>query len=263
MERPRLSGGAGRRRACFLLGGLGCGILLAAGCGPGNEPAAQHRRPAVEAEEARLERALETTKGDLEAHRARLSAGTTGQPADPKLLQETQALSRDLDRQLAELLNADPPLQGQPLTSRQTTALRIKGDQDVELARGWIERGGDYPRAINLYQEDLALDSGNSRLRSELVRVQGRRYMARAAFAQVQDGMDPETVRRLLGPPQPDNVRAYPALPGKGVAGWFYPRDANGGAAAVWFHREDGRLAVYRADFNAVPPPQPPTPPAP
>ncbi len=205
---------------------------------------------------------LERSKADLDARRARLAASAAGRPADPERAREEgeiAALGRDFDRRLAELLSADPPVQGEPLNPRQTAALRMKADQDIEAARALVEHGGDYPRAIALYQEDLALDPGNPRLRAELARAQGRRYMTRASFAQVQAGMDPETVRRLLGAPRPDDVRGYPE---KGVTAWFYPKDALGSAAAVWFHREDGRLAVYLADFNALAPPPPSPPPA-
>jgi hypothetical protein len=251
-----LNGDAGRRTACFVLAGLGCAVLLPAGCGPAPGPSVQHRRPAAEAEGSRLER----LKADLDVRRARLAsaanaASATGKPADPNLTQEareTAALGQDFDRRLTELLNADPPVQGEPLNPRQTAALRMKADEDIETARTLIEHGGDYTRAIGIYQEDLALDPGNPRLRAELASAQARRYMTRTSFAQVKAGMDPETVRHLLGAPNPDNVRAYPE---KGVTGWFYPRDAGGTAAAVWFHKEDGRPAVYLADFNALAPP--------
>ncbi len=262
MERLRSSGGArGRRTAGFLLGCallLPCAVLLPAGCGPApGPPALQRRRPAAEAEASRLER----LKADLDARRARL-AGAAANPADPnraREARETAALGQDFDRRLAELLNADPPVQGEPLNPRQTAALRMKADEDIETARALIEHGGDPPRAIGIYQEDLALDPGNPRLRAELARAQARRYVTRASFAQVKAGMDPETVRRLLGAASPDNVRAYPE---KGVTGWFYPRDAGGTAAAVWFHQEDGRPAVYLADFDALAPPPPSPPPA-
>jgi hypothetical protein len=226
-------------------------LLLPAGCGPADGPAAQRRRPAAEAEGSRLER----MKADLDARRARLAVSPA---ADPNLARETEALGRDFDRRLAGFLNADPPVQGEPLNPRQTAVLRMKADEDVETARTLVEHGGDTPRAIGIYQEDLALDPGNPRLRAELARAQSRRYVTRTAFAQVQAGMDPETVRRLLGAPRPDNVRAYPE---KGVTGWFYPRDAAGTAAAVWFHKEDGRPAVYLADFSALAPPPPPSSP--
>jgi hypothetical protein len=254
------SSGCGRSRSP--LGGprgavvLCASLLLAAGCGSGPEAKPQNR--AAEAEWAWLQR----TKGDLDARRARLA----GSRADPVLAKQTQALAEELDRRLVELLNADPPVQGEPLSGRQQAALRMKSDEDIELARTYIDRGGDYQRALDIYQEDLAVDPGNSHLRAALAAAQGRRYITRAAFSQVQKGMDQDAVRRLLGAPNLNNVRAYTGSPGesgqpgKGIVGWFYPKDASGAAAAVWFHREDGRVTVYLADFNALQPPPSPSP---
>ena len=70
-------------------------------------------------------------------------------------------------------------------------------------------------------------------------------------FAQVKEGMTPAEVRKLLGHPNLHNVREYAD---RGVVAWFYPKDASGAAAAVWFHREKGAAAptVYMADFEAV-----------
>ena len=84
--------------------------------------------------------------------------------------------------------------------------------------------------------------------------------MTRATFAQAQKGMDPDEVRRLLGQPNLNNVRTYPD---RNVVGWFYPRDASGTAAAVWFHKEDGKLVVYLTDFDALNPQAPSQPGAP
>ena len=127
------------------------------------------------------------------------------------------------------------------------------------LARQFIDQGGDYQRAIDIYREALAVDPGNQRLREELARAQARRYMTRETFGQVKEGMEQEEVRRLLGQPNLHNVRDYPD---RGVVGWFYPKDASGAAAAVWFHMEEGGATVYLLDFNALDPQAPaePTP---
>jgi hypothetical protein len=223
-----------------------CGALLLAAGAPGCGRRAGEK-PARSEPESQSEWAwLQKTKGELDQQRARLAA----QP-DPKLQKETQTLSEELNRRLAAFLNADPPVQGEPLSERQKAALRMKSDEEIALAHTWIEQGGDYQRAIDIYKEALEVDPGNPRLQEELARAEARRYMRRDTFAQVQKGMEPDEVRRLLGAPNLNNVRAYPE---RGITGWFYPRDAVGNAAAVWFHKEEGKTVVYLTDFDALHP---------
>lgn len=248
---PRRPFRARRHGAALLCGAL---LLLAGAPGCGRRAAEKAARPGASDAQSEWDW-LQRAKADLDARRARLAA----QP-DPRLQKETQALSDELNRRLAAFLNADPPIQGEPLSARQQAALRMKSDEEIHLARTWIEQGGDFQRAIDIYKEALVVDPDNPRLKEELARAEGRRYMTRETFAQVQKGMEPEEVRRLLGAPNLNNVRSYPE---RGVTGWFYPRDAGGAAAAVWFHKEDGKTVVYLTDFDALHPPAAAPAPAP
>jgi len=233
--------------------GLLCGLLLIAGiaCGrAAEERQAAGRRPAADTEWTWLQQ----TKRTLDGQRAKLADGGAG---DANLAGQSAALAAELNRRLAEFINADPPVQGQPLNARQQAAIRMKSDEDILLGRQFIAQGGDYQRAIEIFKEALVVDPGNPRLREELAKAQARRYMTRQAFAQVKEGMDQEQVRGLLGQPNLHNVRDYPS---RGVVGWFYPRDESGTAAAVWFHNDGGRYTVYLADFDALQPHQPAAP---
>jgi hypothetical protein len=163
---------------------------------------------------------------------------------------QVAALSEELNRRLVELINADPPIAGEPLSERQLQAIRMRSDEDIRTAREYIEEGGDYLRAFEILRSALIVDPGNPRLREELERARSRRYMTRPRFDQVKEGMTAAEVRGLLGSPNPKDVRAYPD---KGVVAWFYPKDPAGSAAAVWFERRpDGGHTVYEADFEAV-----------
>lgn len=238
-----------------VLGGL-AGTL---GCGPSADPdEGSAVSPAANAEW----RWLQETKKDLDRRRAAIAAGMSGTGPDSKLVQETEALALDFNRRLVDLINADPPVQGKPASELQKAAIRMKSDEEIVLAHQFIEQGGDYQRAIDIYKEALAVDPGNPRLREELARAQARRYMTRKTFDQVQEGMDQAEVRSLLGQPNLHNVRDYPD---RDVVGWFYPKDASGAGAAVWFHKEGGRATVYLLDFDALNPraPQPAPPPLP
>jgi tetratricopeptide (TPR) repeat protein len=248
-------------RGSFLLFAILTGLAGTFGCGPSGDPEGRVEASGAITQASDAEWSwLQETKKELDRRRAVL-AGSAGSAAsaDPKLAQETEALTLEFNRRLVELINADPPVQGEPASERQKAAIRMKSDEEIVLARQFIEQGGDYQRAIDIYKEALAVDPGNPRLREELARAQARRYMTRQTFDQVKEGMEQEEVRRLLGQPNLHNVRDYPD---RGVVGWFYPKDASGAAAAVWFHKEGGRTTVYLLDFNALDPhaPADPTP---
>ncbi len=251
----------GWRRTHKLAAALVCAVLgtaaLTTGCGPSREePGAARRNSATEAEWSWLQK----TQQALAEQRGRLAAAD---PTDPKTAAARETLRKqtaELNARLVGYINADPPLQGQPLSGRQQAAVRMKSDEDLLLAREFIAEGGDYQRAIEIYKEALAVDPGYARIEEELAKAQARRYTTREAFAQLKNGMSQEEVRVLLGPPNLHSVKDYPA---RGVVGWFYPKDASGAAAAVWFAKSngsDGGYAVYLFDFDALQPQAPGVP---
>ena len=232
---------------CALLGTA----ALATGCGPTrNETGTEPRQATSEAEWAWLQKTQQT----LAEQRTRLAATDPVDPRTAALRKQTAALTAELNARLVAFINADPPVQGQPLSVRQKAAIRMKSDEDILLAREFIDQGGDYQRAIEIYKEALATDPGYARLEEELARAQARRYVTRDAFAQLKKGMTQDEVRGLLGPPNLHSVKDYPD---RGVIGWFYPKDASGAAAAVWFAKSEAGYAVYLFDFDALQPQAP------
>lgn len=252
--------------------GAALGALAAAGCGAKVEPDRQARLGS-EAEWAWLVAA----KSQLDARRGQLAA--LGEPAAPplpgapagaisprdRLAREVDALAQQLGRRLVAYINANPPVEGTPLTARQLAAIRMKSDEEIAVAHEFIASSGDYRRACEIYEAALAADPQNPRLREELHRAEAARYIAAGRFSRAAPGMTAAQVREALGPPNDHDVRGFPD---KGVVGWFYPKDATGAAAAVWFAKRDGKLTVFLCDWNAIPsplatPPAPPAPPAP
>jgi len=252
---PRL-----RRTPLLPLGLLG--LLLAAcltACGPGGSRSGKTGSgQAAEADQEWLW--LQRSKPALDRKREELAAlgpagpGAVGAAAESaRLTREVAALAAELDRRLIDYVNAHPPVQGQPLTHRQRTALRMKSDEDLVLAREHAEKGGDYQRAAEICEAALAVDPDNPALKEELEKLRAARFMTSERFFEVKKGMTPSEVREILGAPNPHNVKAYPE---RGIEAWFYPKDERGSAAGVWFEKrpreEDTR--VYQLDFDAVRP---------
>ncbi len=263
-------------------------VVVAAGCGGRAEEAVAGGVAAARQAEWRW---LEQTKRTLDAQRERLAAARAkaaaapveppaqatapptatpqaaapvsgGQPAAADSAaaasafeRQVDALAEELNRRLVDFINADPPVPGESLTPLQRQAIRMKSDEDVRVARAYVEDGGDYLRAFEILRSALVVDPDNDLLKQELERARSRRFMSRARFEQVREGMTAEEVRALLGAPNPKDVRHYPD---RAVVAWFYPKDPAGASAAVWFERRaDGGYAVYELDFEAVRAPAP------
>jgi outer membrane murein-binding lipoprotein Lpp len=171
------------------------------------------------------------------------------------LEQEVNALSEEFNGRLVAFINADPMIEGETPTERQVAALRMKSDEDILLAREWIDRGGDYKRAIEIYNTALMFDPDNEKLKAALAEAEAERYMTEERFTVVDKGMTEAEVRALLGQVNPYNVREYPD---KDVVAWFYPTAEDGSAAAVWFqpNKKSGVLEVYQVKFKAIEPGQ-------
>ena len=131
----------------------------------------------------------------------------------------------------------------------------MKSGEDIILAQEWIERGGDYKRAIEIISTALVYDPDNSDLKAALVRAEADRYMIEERWAAAKKGMTEDQVRKVLGQVNLHNIREYPD---KNVVAWFYPVDEDGSAAAVWFqpNKKSGVLEVYQIKFEAIKPDQ-------
>jgi tetratricopeptide (TPR) repeat protein len=244
-----------------LLGLLMLVSLGPAACGPGEKERSAPAAVAADAEWSWLQQArqrLDTRRAELARATARRADDVTARPAGAEpaaqiaeLRRSIEILSTEYRRRLVDFINADPPVEGRPLTRRQQEALRMKSGEEILIARDFIDRGGDYRRAIEIYEAALAVDPANPRLRQELERARGMRYMTIERFARVKEGMTPDQVRAVLGQPNLHNVRDYAD---RGVSAWFYPKGPDGGAAGVWFQRKDGAARVYELAFEAVPP---------
>lgn len=209
----------------------------------GEAPVAQEE-PAAEGEPA-----ADATTPDAAAAPAATAEelATRGQ----QLEGEIATLSEELGGRLVGYINSLEIIQGEPLTPEQQQAMRMKSEEDVELAREWIEKGGDYRRAIEIYEGALLWDPDNEKLAQALAEAQEMRFMTEERFAQVEKGMTQEQVRGILGPVNLHNVREYGEEEADQKVVWLYPKEDRS-AASVWFDRDSqtGVFEVYQTDFE-------------
>lgn len=242
--------------------GPGLTLLLAlsmltplAACGGGDGEAAEGGagQEAQWAELEQMKQTLDAKRAELNEAREQLAAAD-GEEAEQlrtrveQLAAETQTMADEFNSRLVSYINENAPVVGEPLTERQQAAIRMKSAEDIVYAREYIAEGGDYARAIDIYNAALAADPDNAEIEAALAEAQQRRYMDEDRFSQLEPGMSAAEVRRVLGPPYYRNVREYE----DGAIGWFYPTDPNRSAAAVYFRTKGDDLEVYKFDYEAV-----------
>lgn len=256
-------------RNIALLVGL-CGVL-AFGLACGNKKAAQN------AERDESWKNLQQAKQNLDAERQKLAdlnsqitaaqsaasedkkseEGAEAGPSVDDLQAQLKQVQQQVDDQtdafnksLVDFINANPVVEGTQPTEQQIGAIRMKTDEDMLVAKEYIDKGGDYRRAIEIYQTAMKIDPDNPKLKAALQKAEDMRYMTEDRFQNVQKGMSEDEVREQIGQVNLRNIRKYPE---KGVVAWFYPKDG-GGAAGVYFekNKKSGEYRVYEAKFDAV-----------
>jgi len=167
------------------------------------------------------------------------------------LEEEVAAMTDEYGGRLVDALNANPMIEGEEPTEMQRTLIVMKSDEDLALARDWIEKGGDYKRAIEIYNTALLIDPDNEKVMAALAEAEIARYMRAELFEQAKKGMTQEQIRAILGQVNLHNIREYPD---RGVVAWFYPTSEEGDAAAVWFreNKKTGELEAYQIKFEEV-----------
>ncbi|HSL82670.1 MAG TPA: hypothetical protein VLF66_07825 [Thermoanaerobaculia bacterium] len=250
------------RMSVVLAAALALAPLAFLGCGGDEQAEAQAERDARLAELEQQKQELDAAREELAALEERLAQARGGELPEGEEVDATQlqtevaqrdaqltTLAEDLNGALVEFINADPPIEGEPLKEHHQRAFELKAQEDMVLAEEYITEGGDYPRAIRIYQDILTYAPDNERVKQALAHAEANRYMTQERFAQVQQGMTQNEVQALLGPVNFQNRRDFPD---QGVVAWYYPKSPARDAAGVFFRERNDRWVVYRADFDAV-----------
>ncbi|HEX2464981.1 MAG TPA: hypothetical protein VHR17_10180 [Thermoanaerobaculia bacterium] len=232
----------------LLVAALLGGVPFAFSCAPRDQEAAAAARAAEWATIERERAALDGLRAELAAAREQDASAT------PEL--ETR-VGHSTDRFLERLVafinqhaGAREPNGTAKAAPELAAAIRMKSSEDLLLAREYIERGGDYAKAIDILASAEVVDPDNSELVAARAEAERLRYMDQERFARVEKGMTEDDVRAELGQVKQQNVREE-----TGQVVWLYPRE-NGAAAAVFFRAgREGVLAVDDTNFEAVPSP--------
>ena len=267
-----------RGKRLLALPAIALAIFALVGCESG--PTEEELQAAKAAEDwAALEQAkaeLDGKRNELATLREQIAAGDDAEAAEPAegeegeegaeappspeelaaqadtLQQEVYSLADKFGGLLAQFINDQGISVGGELTEVQSQAIRMKSDEDMELAADYINRGGEYQRAIDIYTQALQFDPDNEELQAAKAEAEANRYMTEEKLATVKKNMTEDEVRGLLGTPKTQNVREFDG----GVIGWFYPKEEPNTAAAVFFQEKSGALKVYKTDFEAVKAPE-------
>ncbi len=154
----------------------------------------------------------------------------------------------DFGAAVVAFINADPPVEGEPLKPEIKEVMGLKIAEDMIVAREYIDQGGDYRRALDIYEQLTKLDPDNGELQAAIAEAEEMRYMTEERFALAKKGMTQDEVREVLGQVNVYNIKDYTD---KGVVSWLYPREDKG-AAGVYFNEKNGEWRVYQLDFDAV-----------
>lgn len=235
-------------------------LLPLSACSNGEDEAAAaaaERQAGLEALEQQQQE-VQQIRDDIADLREQLVAAESGEGEGDPVELRTRIETRNAEltdaaeaynQALAEFINADPPVEGEPVPDATARAIAMKADEDIILAREYITEAGDYARAISMYDAILTYSPDNPNVLEAKAEAESMRYMTEERFSQVEDGMTEAEVEAVLGKVNPRNRRDFEDV---GRAAWYYPKSPEGDAAGVLFHEKDGRMVVYDTKWDAV-----------
>lgn len=264
-----------RRRALVALATLTLAVVGLVACGPQEvvDPAAEQaaedlawlkeNKPVIDAKRQELRELRARLADEVPEGEAGSEGETEGELPTPEELEaqatavqaEVENLTDQVGQRVVSYINNSGISVGAELTEDQRFAVGVKIDEDILVAQEYIDQGGDYVRALDIYQQVRALDPEHEALLAKIAEAEELRWMTEERFKQVKKKMTQDEVRELLGQVHRSNLREYLDR-NPPVIAWFYKKE-DGGAAAVYFkesRKGNGNWRVYEADFNKIKP---------
>ena len=200
--------------------------------------------------------ALDVQRDELASldEKQRLTQAETARKAElPTLIKSAEAQFESAygadQSALADFLNE--ALNSRPNAESTLEALRLYLDSALRNARDFIDRSGDYRRAIELletarsYYEAVGAGVPTDLSAARAV-ARGNTILSNEGSAPRKESMKPRDVKALIGVPFYANVR-HSEVGGKRVASWLYSREDNE-IAALYF---DDRGSLYAWKWDA------------
>lgn len=236
-------------------------VLCVVACGPSEEEAALAAQTEAWAALQEEHAVLAGLREELAATRAEIAAGPEGDedtglsPEEHTMQLEDKAADQEKEvnrvadefsTTLVAFINEHAGFQGDEANDVQAAAIRLKSDEDIELAREYVTKGGDYKRALDIVKNAAVVDPDYTLLKEVIAELEDLRYMDEDRFSLVERGMTEAQVRAVIGQVFHGNVREQGE-----VIYWLYQK-GEGAAAGVYFREARGQLTVYDTNFNAV-----------
>lgn len=103
-------------------------------------------------------------------------------------------------------------------------AIRMYSDENIRVAQEYIDRAGDYPKALDILKEAIKIDPDYPKLQEALRHVHEWQYITRERFDKVKKGMSMKQVKEICGNPNIKYIKEEKKASGK-ITAWFYPKE--------------------------------------
>lgn len=153
-----------------------------------------------------------------------------------------------LDSELANVRKSNPNVN---MRKEHKEANMFFTDETITVCTEWVEKQGDFKKAIETMEETLANDPDNKAARDFLDKLKVDQFMTPEKLALVQRGMKEFEVAKTIGMVYRNFKESWPE---QGTMAWFYPREDTGVAGVYFIKGSDDVYSVFKINYDAKKP---------